>query len=222
MQGKTAVVLGATGLTGSRLVQELTDDDEYSSIVLLVRKDPGIRHPKISIRITDFTDENDVAEKMGTGDVIFCCVGTTRKKVNNDKTAYRKVDYDIPVTTARLGISRGFNQYVVVSAVGANSVAANFYLQLKGSMEEDIAAYPYKSIHIFQPSVLLGPRKEKRNMESFFKYLMQGLQFLLIGGLRKYRPVSDATLARAMIRVTKTSREGVNFYEFDEIVKAGG
>src|SRR4051812_33410567 len=199
MHRKTAVVLGATGLIGQHLVQELLRNDFFTKVRLLVRRPLTLKHSKLDIQVVNFNDEKDIAARIDIGDVIFCCIGTTRRKVKGNKTAYRKVDYDIPIITARLGIQHGFNQFLLVSAVGANPVAANFYLQLKGCIEEDIAALPFESIHIFRPSLLLGKREEFRPGERIARVFVKATAFLLIGVWRKYKPMQAADVAKAMV-----------------------
>jgi uncharacterized protein YbjT (DUF2867 family) len=219
MHRKTAVVLGATGLIGQHLVQELLHNEFFSKVRILVRRPLSLDHPKADIQVVNFNDEKDIAAKIDIGDVIFCCIGTTRKKVKGNKTEYRKVDYDIPIITARLGVQHGFNQFLLVSAIGANPIAANFYLQLKGCIEEDITALPFESIHIFRPSILLGKREEFRPGENIGKAFMQGISFLLQGAWRKYRPIAAADVAKAMVAAANKEEAGVHMYEYDEMQK---
>ena len=159
MQAKTAVLLGATGLTGNYLLHLLLADDYFAQIRVLVRKPFAFIHPRLEVCVTDFDDHNNFHRALGKGDTIFCCIGTTMKKVNGDKALYRRIDFNIPVHAAQWGIDNGFSQYLVVSAIGANAKSSNFYLSLKGSMEEAIHALPYTSLHIFRPSLLLGSRE---------------------------------------------------------------
>jgi len=217
MHRKTAVVLGATGLIGQHLVQELLQNEFFSKVRILVRRPLSLNHPKADIQVVNFNDEKDIAARIDIGDVIFCCIGTTRKKVKGNKTAYRKVDYDIPIITARLGVQHGFNQFLIVSAIGANPVAANFYLQLKGCIEEDVTALPFESIHIFRPSILLGKREEFRLGENIGKAFMKGISFLLLGAWRKYRPFAAGDVAKAMVAAANKEVAGVHMYEYDEM-----
>ena len=91
MHRKTAVVLGATGLIGQHLVQELLQNEFFSKVRMLVRRPLSIDHPKADIQVVDFNDEKDIAAKIDIGDVIFCCVGTTRKKVKGNKTEFLEI-----------------------------------------------------------------------------------------------------------------------------------
>jgi uncharacterized protein YbjT (DUF2867 family) len=217
MHRKTAVVLGATGLIGQHLVQELLQNEFFTKVRILVRRPLTLNHPKVEILVVNFNDEKDIAAKIDIGDVIFCCVGTTRKKVKGNKTEYRKVDYDIPIITARLGVQHGFSQFLMVSAIGANPVAANFYLQLKGCIEEDITALPFESIHIFRPSLLLGKREEFRLGERIGGALIKATSFLLIGAWRKYKPIQAADVAKSMVAAANREIAGVHMYEYDEM-----
>lgn len=215
MHRKTAVVLGATGLIGEHLVQELLQNELFTKVRILVRRPISLTHTKADIQIVNFHDEKDIAAKLDIGDVIFCCVGTTRKKVRGNKTEYRKVDYDIPIITARLGVQHGFSQFLLVSAIGANPLSPNFYLQLKGCVEEDVAAFPFEAIHIFRPSVLLGKRKEFRPAERLAQELMKTFSFLMAGAWRKYRPIGASQVAHAMVAAANKEEPGVHVYEYD-------
>jgi uncharacterized protein YbjT (DUF2867 family) len=214
MQAKTAVLLGATGLIGNHLLQLLLQDDHYSTIRALVRSPLPVIHPKLEVLVTDFKDLHYFKTAMGEGDIIFCCVGTTMKKVNGDKALYHQVDVDIPVHAAQFGIDKGFSQYLVVSAIGANAKASNFYLRLKGNMEDSIHALPYPAIHIFRPSLLLGNREEVRKGERITQSVMPALSFLLPA---KYRAIQAKAVAKAMLAAAQSGKTGVNIYEYTQI-----
>ena len=217
MQAKTAVLLGATGLIGNHLLQLLLQDEHYSTIRALVRKPLPVIHPKLEARVTDFNDLHDFNTAMGSGDTIFCCIGTTMKKVKGNKALYHQIDVDIPVHAAQWGIDKGYSQFLVVSAIGANTKSSNFYLRLKGSMEESIHALPYPAIHIFRPSLLLGNREEVRKGEKIARHIMPALSFLLPGTLKKYRAIQAVEVAKAMLAAAQTAKAGVNVYEYAQI-----
>ena len=213
MQAKTAVLLGATGLTGNYLLHLLLADDYFAQIRVLVRKPFAFIHPRLEVCVTDFDDHDNFHRALGKGDTIFCCIGTTMKKVNGDKALYRRIDFDIPVHAAQWGIDNGFSQYLVVSAIGANAKSSNFYLSLKGSMEEAIHALPYTSLHIFRPSILLGSREGKRKGEKLAQSIMPALSFMLAGSLKKYRAIEASDVAKAMLAAAKSGKWGINVYE---------
>ena len=217
MQAKTAVVLGATGFIGGYLVQELSSDSAFARIRLLVRRPIEMTLPKTEVVVTKFSDRQDFKEKLGSGDCIFCCVGTTLKQVKGDKDLYRTIDYDIPVHAAELGKAAGFSQYLLVSSVGANAAASNFYLQLKGEVEEKIKSIGFPSLHIFRPSMLMGSRNEFRFGEVLAKGLMQVVSPLLFGDLRKYKGIHGKAVAHAMVYAAKNAKPGIHKYEYDQL-----
>jgi len=213
----TAVVVGATGLIGSNLVNTLLNDASFERVKVLVRKTFPVSNPKLEVLVIDFNNTNDLSQKIGTGDSIFCCIGTTQKKVKGDLNMYRKIDYDIPVNITGIASVNGFKKYLLVSSVGANAKSSNFYLKLKGEVEEEISTMRFESIHIFQPSMLLGQRKEFRFGERVGKVLIQPLSFLFFGSLTKYKPIQANEVAKAMVAAAKKESKGINIYTYNEI-----
>lgn len=218
MNELTAVVLGATGLTGNLLLQELLKDNDFKTVRMLVRRNVDIAHPKLQQEIVNFNDIDDYTEKFGDGDVIFSCVGTTQKKVEGDKILYEKIDFDIPVNAARIGISKNYKKFLIVSAVGANENASNFYLRLKGKTENALKEFPFLSLSIFQPSLINGKRDENRTWEVFAQTVMDLLSFLLLGPLKKYRAIGADNIAKAMVSESKLKKSGVNYYRYNEMM----
>lgn len=217
MNQKVAVIIGASGMVGSQVLDQLLKDEAFSLVRSLVRKSSAITHPKLKQEIVNFNNTMDFSQKFGGGNVIFCCVGTTQKKVKGDKEAYRKVDFDIPVNAAKIGIENGFAQYYLVSAIGADSKSANFYLKLKGESEDAIKALPYKSIGFFHPSILLGSRDENRPGEKAMQKLMKFFSRLLIGSFKKYRAIDALDVAKAMVNASKENNPGVHWYKYEEM-----
>lgn len=219
MQPQTAVVLGATGLIGGELVDQLLKDDTFTTVRILVRRPVELMHPKLEIRVVDFNNQDDFKNKLGQGDCIFCCIGTTMKNVKGDKKLYRKIDHDIAVHAAQLGIAAGFTTYLLVSAVGANALSKNFYIGLKGETEKDVAATGFKSLYIFQPSFLLGNRKKFRFTEVMLKGVFKGISKLFSGSLTKYKAIEAADVAKAMMTAAKKSETGTHIYTFKEMMR---
>lgn len=221
MQGQTALVIGASGLIGSQLIDLLLSDTSFTEVRILVRNPASLSHPKLKTLVVNFNDYGDIKEKIGAGHSVFCCVGTTQKKVKGDREAYRKVDYQIPLNTANAAIENGFKKYLLVSAVGANPAARNFYLQLKGAAETAIGKLGFESIHIFRPSLLLGNRKEFRAGEKIAQVSMGALSFLFAGPLKKYKPIQSIDVAKAMVAASKQNTTGVKVYEYGEMMGGG-
>ncbi|WP_018612031.1 NAD(P)H-binding protein [Segetibacter koreensis] len=219
MQSFTAVVVGATGLIGEQLVQQLLNDPAFSKVRILVRRQVKLSHPKLEVEIVNFDNLTEYRRKLGQGDCIFCCIGTTEKKVKGDKKAYRKIDVDIPLNAAKMGKDAGFTKYLLVSAVGADAHSKNFYLRFKGELEREIADVNFHSFHVFRPSILFGERKEFRLAESIGKGVMQGLSGLFAGKLKKYRGIDSADVARAMVAAAKSDGKGMYVHHYDDMMR---
>ena len=217
MNEQTAVIIGASGLIGNHLVEQMLHDEYFTTVRVLARRGLAFNHPKLQQVIVDFDDFDNYADNFGIGDIIFCCVGTTQKKVNGDKIAYAKVDHDIPVNAAQIGIDNGFKKILVISSIGANAISNNFYLRLKGKMEKDIKQFPFQSISIFRPSILLGKRNESRPGEKISQVFMNAFSFLLIGSIKKYRPVKAEDVAKAMIAQSKKEEIGIHILEYRQM-----
>lgn len=218
MNELTAVVIGATGLTGNLVVEELLKDEAFKIVRVLVRKKMNTIHQKLQQKIVDFNDPEDYSEKFGEGDVIFCCIGTTRKKVKGDKILYEKIDYDIPVNAAGIGIAKGFKKFLIVSAIGANQNSSTFYLRLKGKTENALKQFPFVSLEIFRPSIINGNRKENRTLEKVVQAVMDLLSFLFLGPLKKFRAIGADNIAKAMVNASKANNKGVNYYRYEEMM----
>lgn len=216
MNGKTATIIGVTGLIGGYLYELLKEDKSFDTIRLIVRRPMRMDDPHTEIKLIDFNDAESLLLAIGGSDIVFCTVGTTQRKVKGDKAAYRKVDYAIPVNAARFCKMTECEIFVLVSAVGANSQSGNFYLKLKGEVEDAVKAVGLKSVHIMRPSMLLGDRKEFRFGEKIGKGVMSAFSFLIPS---KYKAIDAKKVAMAMLAAGKESEEGVFVYEYREIIK---
>lgn len=219
MERKTATLIGATGLIGSQILQQLIDDTDFRKIKVLVRRPFKFVHPKIELIQLDFGDEVAYQAAVAGSDVVFCSVGTTLKQVNSDMVAYRKIDYDIPVNAARFCVATGCPKFILVSSIGANSQSSNFYLKLKGEVEEKVGSLGLSSVAIFRPSMLLGERAEFRLGEKVGQALMGVLGFMIP---KPYKAIDVKTVAKAMIVVSKKETSGLEFYTYAEMLNLAG
>ncbi|NOR88469.1 MAG: NAD(P)H-binding protein [Bacteroidales bacterium] len=217
MRNKTAALIGATGLIGSQLLDLLQDDSAFTEIKILVRRPIKIDNPKVRVSIIDFSDEVSFKSEISGSSIVFCAVGTTNKKIKGDKNEYRKIDYDIPVTAAKLSLGTGCEHFVLVSSYGANSKSNNFYTSLKGEVEDTLSGLNIPSLSIFRPSLLLGKRQEFRLGESIATLLMKPLSFLLP---TKMRPIKAYDVAKSMIEASKTEAKGTKIYHYKEIMRS--
>ena len=212
---KKAVIAGASGLIGSKLLTIMLNHAQYDEVLVLVRKELPIEHKKLVQLIIDFDKLDDHVTAI-TGHAIFCCLGSTQKKTPN-MAIYRKIDHDYPEKLAQLAKQNGVRQYHLVSAIGANSRSSNFYTKMKGETEDDLQRIGLKCLHIYQPSLLTGDRKESRPMERVFTGVMKVIDPLLVGGLKKYRSIPAQTVAQAMFNESLKNEEGVFIHTSDKI-----
>lgn len=211
---KKATLIGATGLIGGHLLNLLIDDETFESIKIIVRRPIQITHPKIKIEIIDFDDQTQFSNAVKDSEIIFCAIGTTQKKVKGDLKAYRKVDFDIPIHAAQYGLQEGMQQFLLVSSIGANSKKGNFYLKLKGEVEDALIAQNIPSLSIFRPSLLLGKRNEKRTVENIGQFFGK---FLKVISPKKYKPIEAKNVAKAMVESAKLNQKGKHIFEYEEM-----
>ena len=210
----TATLVGATGLIGSHLLQELLNDIYFDTVRILIRRPIDLTHPKLEKKIVDFTDNDSLLVAISNSDVLFCAIGSTMKKVKGDKNAYRKIDFEIPVKLARFCKMTGCEKFILVSSAGANPKSSNFYQRLKGETDDAIKGSGLKTIHIMRPSLLLGERKEYRLGENIGKAIMTSLSFLIPA---KYKAIQGKDVAKVMRDLSKKNEEGIFIHENSEI-----
>jgi uncharacterized protein YbjT (DUF2867 family) len=215
MNNRTALLLGATGLVGEHCLDLLLQDDSYSQVITLGRKWLERDDTKLVQHVIEFDHLSDVASLIKAQDV-FCCLGTTIKTAGSQE-AFRKVDFTYPVEIARMASENGAEQFLIVTALGANAKSSFFYNRVKGEVEDAVRELRFKSVQIFRPSLLLGERKESRFGEKVGEQFLKAFKFLLVGGLRKYRAIKASDVAHAMVRMAKARPVGVHVYESDRI-----
>jgi uncharacterized protein YbjT (DUF2867 family) len=211
----SALLVGATGLVGTHCLETLLEDIQYSSVIVLSRRDLQRQHSKLKSVIIDFNDLSKNPEQM-RADHVFCCLGTTIKAAGN-KEAFRQVDFDYAYDIARKTAQEDAKQFVLVSSMGASSQSKIFYNRVKGELEDAVTPLPFKGVLIFRPSLILGKRQENRPGERLGKILMGIFRPLLVGAYRKYRPIQALVIAKAMVEMAKIGLNGSHIFESDQI-----
>jgi len=212
---RTALLLGATGLTGHHCLNLLLNDDEYKRVIVLTRRPLVRTHDKLEQHVIDF-DNLDASADLIMADDIFCCLGTTIKK-SGSKEAFRKVDLEYPQTVAKIASANGSKQFLVISAPESNSNSLLFYGRIKAEMEQAVCKYTYNGIYIFRPSLLIGEREEYRLAEGLGIKLFTALPWLLSGRFKKLRPIDAKAVATAMVVAAKSTPGGKQVYNSDRI-----
>lgn len=213
-----ALIFGASGLTGSELLKLLIELNYYDEVVSFVRKETTPDGPRCRNILSDYNNLSMYVHEFKGAD-IFCCLGTTIRKVNYNKEAFKKADLYLPLEIAQLGAEFGSKQFLVISSLSANANSNVFYSKIKGEMQEKLKAIKLYSIHVFQPSLLLGERKEYRLGERIGAAVLKGFNIFLSGRLFKYRAIKSYDVAKAMIQVARNYTPGFHIYTSDQIQK---
>lgn len=206
----TALVLGATGLVGKALVTQLLNDNRYSQVTCLIRRpfaaaDFEDKTNKLQPVVIDFEQLDDMQGYFAV-DHVYVCLGTTIKKAGT-KAAFRKIDFEYVHAAAQIASLQRVKSFVWISSVGANAKSGNFYLRVKGELENAIFAIPnLQNAFAVRPSLLLGERQESRVAEQLGILAGRIIAKLLIGRLEKYRPIDAQDVAHQMIGLHSFSK----------------
>jgi uncharacterized protein YbjT (DUF2867 family) len=203
---KTALIAGGTGLIGGQLLQLLLASDRYSRVIGLARSDVK-SHPKL---IQVKTDGTDLALKLTErADDVFCCLGTTMAKAGSKEKFYQ-VDFTYPLELAKATLGMGAEQFLIVTALGADKKSPVYYNRVKGEVEEAVSGLGFNSLHIFRPSLLLGERTENRTGEDAAKFFYRVFGFLIP---KKFKAIDASKVARAMHHFASMNRNGIFIHE---------
>jgi uncharacterized protein YbjT (DUF2867 family) len=192
--GKEVNVIGATGLVGRELVNQLLENEEVEKVRIFVRRELGTEHPKLEQHLIDFNDKESWKSLL-KGDVLFSTLGTTLKQAGSKEKQYL-VDYTWQYDFAQEAAANGIPVFVLVSSTGANSKSLIFYSRIKGKLDEEVQKLPFRKIVILRPSILAGFRENRRPSEEMSIRIMGALSKWMF---KKYRPIPAATVATAMI-----------------------
>ncbi|MBV6646783.1 MAG: NAD(P)H-binding protein [Cyclobacteriaceae bacterium] len=214
-----AVIAGATGLVGRELVRLVLSSDYYDKITILSRRPLKIKDNRLdTVIVQDFDQLKDYADKFDVEDV-YCCLGTTMKKAGS-KEVFRKIDFDYPIEMAKLAKTKShFKRFLVVTAVGSNSESCLFYNQVKGQLEDALVAMDLPSLHIFQPSLLIGARDEWRWGEEVAKFFSVVLSFFMVGWHKSLWSIRGSDVAQAMFMVARKGQSGIEKYKPHKMLK---
>lgn len=213
---KKAILFGSSGFIGSFLLQELLNDANYEQVTIVVRRQPGISHPKLKVLMGDYHSLPNLEQDI-IADEVFITLGTTKKNTPR-QDEYYQADHDYPVLAATIARQNGASSIFIVTAVGANANSNIFYIKTKGETERDIIALKFNHTHIFRPSMIMGTRKEKRPLEKIFIKLWSVINPVLAGGLSKYKGITGASIAKAMISAARLQSQKLKIYHWEEMM----
>lgn len=212
---KTALLAGATGLVGSALLPLLLASGRYAKVIVVGRHPVAMQHPRL-VQVTIELSQLEAARLRLIADDIYCCLGTTMRQAGS-KAAFYEVDFLYVVKLAALTAANFASQFLVVSAAGADADSRFYYNRVKGEMEAAVRQAPFRAIHIFRPSLLLGERPAPRLGERVGALVLKLASPLLRGSWRKYRAVAATTVAQAMLRAAEDDGGGIRVHESDRL-----
>ncbi len=206
---KVAIIFGASGLVGSHCLNYLLEHAAYKKVLSFGRRKLDISNSKLKEYFIDF-DNMEASATLIKGNDVFICLGTTRAVAG--KEGFIKVDFDYAFCAAKLAAINGANQLMLVSSLGADPTSFFLYPKIKGRLEEAVKKLPFWGVHIFQPSLLLGERKENRWGEEIASKMSTFINRFTGGWLKKYSPIEAETVARAMVNTAQGVRSGIHVY----------
>lgn len=215
MAGKTAILIGATGLVGGHCLRELLASPAYDKVIAVTRRPLKLRHEKLQTIEIPFDQLGEALADIKADDA-FCCLGTTIRQAGT-KAEFHKVDYGYAYEFAHRMQANGAGHFLLVSALGARAGSPVFYNRVKGTLENDIRSLGFSCLTIFQPSFLLGDRAEARIGEALGARLSTLIAPLLRGPLRAAHPVKGSDLAAAMVAAALSGGKGVRICRYNEI-----
>jgi uncharacterized protein YbjT (DUF2867 family) len=213
---RMAIVAGASGLVGERVLRRLLAGGLYERVVAFVRGPLNLSHKRLEQRTIDYERIGRMSAFPRAEDV-FCCLGTTIRRAGSQE-AFRRVDVEYVAHLAEVSVRAGASQFLLVSSVGADAASSNFYLRCKGEAEDLVRGLPFKGTQIFRPSLLVGVRPERRAGEAIGLATARFFSFAMLGPVRRYRPIRADDVAKAMVNVARESPPGLHLYEADAMV----
>jgi len=213
--GKVALLAGASGMLGGRLLQQLLSSSDFARTYALSRRPLAVEHPRLANRIVRFEALEEQLKGLRC-DVAFCCLGTTLRQAGTP-AAFRAIDFDLVCRFGRLALAAGAQRLVVVSSVGANPSSRHLYLRVKGEVEQALEALKFHALDIFQPSLLLGHRRGRRLTETLGSLFMPLASPLLQGRWAAWRAIDAGIVASAMSAAALSGRRGIYRYTYTGI-----
>ncbi|MGN7757380.1 NAD(P)H-binding protein [Chryseobacterium sp. 22532] len=207
-----ALVIGATGATGKDLVKQLLSDKEFEEVDIFVRKPVDIQNDKLKVHVVNFEKPEEWKDKV-KGDIAFSCLGTTLKDAGS-KEAQRKVDFDYQYEFAKAAKENDVEDYILVSAYGANPTSKIFYSKMKGELEEAVKQLHFNKITIFKPG-MLERKDSERTREVLGSRIIKFANKL--GLLESQKPLPTDILAKAMINSSKIKSNGYSSIKLGNI-----
>lgn len=222
--------MGGTGLVGGHVARDLLAAPGFTGfLVAPSRRQLGLADPRLLAPVCDFTTPAADAVLAGAMraahavplDAFVSCMGTTQRAAGS-REAFLAVDRELVLRLAQLARGMGARHAILVSSVGASRQSGNFYLRVKGEVEDAMERLGFARLDVLQPGLLIGSRGERRPAEALAQRFAPLANVLLAGKLRPYRSVQADTVARAIVALLGDSAPGVFSHTHDAIVELAG
>ncbi len=214
--GKVALIAGATGLVGRELVRLLLSDPYYDKVKVVTRKSTDIKDNRLEeIIIENFDNLKSRSDQLSASHY-YVTLGTTMRRAGSKENFY-KVDFTYPHVLGKMAKEdANFEKYLIVTSYKASTDSKFYYNRVKGEIEEALRTLQLKSLHIFQPSLLIGFRPDFRVFEEISKIILPVIVFLTFGQI-KFRAIEGRDVAKSMLKVGKEGINGIHLYPGDII-----
>ena len=211
------ILAGSSGLVGRELLKLLLESDKIETVYSLVRKPSNLEHHKLKEIFFDFEDDSAYKTLPSVG-AIFCCLGTTIK-IAGSQAAFKKVDFEYPLLLAKSGLNNGAMAFHVITALGSDENSSIFYNKVKGQLQEALKKLNFGQLYIYQPSLLIGDRKENRPGEKIASLVMPLFEFFMVGPVKKYRSIHVTAVAKGILVTAENENKKLKIILSDEIQK---
>lgn len=212
-------LVGGTGLVGSSLIEACVGREDVRLVAVSRREvalPKGARMEVLMAPVEGWPD----AIGASNADVFVCALGTTIRDVGGDREAFQAVDRDLVVASARAAREAGIRHLILVSSVGSDPAASNFYLRTKGEAEAQVRKLGFERIDVLRPSLLVGRRRSKRPLEQLAMLFAPLMNLVLHGNARRYRAIRTSVLAESILGLAHERSGGKFIHEYDALVRA--
>lgn len=200
-KNKIAVIVGGTGATGSQILRLLLDHPRYTSVVSLGRQASGLAHEKLTEHTVDFANPTEWQDLV-KGDELFSALGTTLKQAGSKEGQY-EVDVSYQLNVAKAARKNNVDKLILISSPNASSTTLNFYLRMKGELDDAVRELGFTHCFLIKPSIIMSERPEGRPGEKMAGTVLNAI-WRWTPGLGKFRPISGERLARSIVAIANT------------------
>ncbi|MFM5918483.1 MAG: NAD(P)H-binding protein [Novosphingobium sp.] len=212
-------LVGASGMIGSSLIRLAVGRPDLRIVAVARREFKLPAGARMEVLLADPANWDDAIAASGA-DVLVSALGTTWKKSGKDEAAFRAVDEDLVLACARAAKAANMRQMIAISSVGADPAAKNFYLRVKGEVEQKLGKLGLPRLDIIRPGLLRGQRGELRPGERIAMIASPLVDLALHGEYAKYRSIKADVVARAIVGLTREKMAGRFVFEHDAILRA--